>query len=302
MSKKVVVIGGGAAGMAAAYFASEAGHQVTLLEQNEKLGKKLFITGKGRCNLTNDCDDYEYFHHLVSNPKFMYSAFYSFTNQDVMELLSGTGLKLKVERGGRVFPESDHSSDIIRAWEKLLQKAGVSVMLRTKVTKIIASEGKITELYANGRKIPFDHVILATGGLSYEATGSTGDGHRFAEQMGLSVTKCYPALVPLTTDETSVYSLSGLALKNVGMTVFFGTKKVYEDFGELLFTHFGLSGPIILSASLSVTELLHEGKELSVVLDLKPALTKEMLTERLLREFSGNENKKIKNVFSALLP
>lgn len=304
---RVAVVGGGAAGMIAAYAAAKNGHQVTIYEKNEKLGKKVYITGKGRCNLTNAADMEEIMAQVVSNPRFLYSAFYSFGNQDIMELIEKGGCPLKIERGQRVFPASDKSSDVLAAFSRLLDGAGVKVRLKTAVRKICREEGCVTGITVSEREnegtrfIPADAVILATGGISYPATGSTGDGYRFAGTLGHTVTDRYPALVPLVCKEEWARRLQGLALKNVSIRIMDGKKVLYEDFGELLFTHFGVSGPVILSGSSRIVKKLAK-KELTLAIDLKPALTAEQLDARIVRDFSEEKNKRFKNALDRLYP
>lgn len=301
--KKVVIIGGGAAGMLASVIAAEQGAQVLVLEKNEKLGKKLYITGKGRCNVTNACEREALFSAVLRNPKFLYSAFTAFDNHSMMDFLEQSGVRLKVERGNRVFPESDHSSDIIRALEKRMQQAKVSVRLHTEVSEICSSEGKAAGVkLMDGTFLSADAVIVATGGLSYPSTGSTGDGYRFAKSLGLKVTDCRPSLVPLLTKDTYIPRLQGLALKNTGLMVRSGKKVLYKDFGELLFTHCGVTGPMILSASACLGRYLDKETELPAFLDLKPALTEEQLDARILREFDNAPNKQFKNVIGVLFP
>ena len=293
---KVLIVGGGASGMAASIFAARNGHEVHLFEKNEKLGKKLFITGKGRCNLTNACEAEDFFPAVLRNRKFMYSSFYSFTNQDVITFFNELGVKTKIERGGRVFPVSDHSSDIIRALEGEMLRTGVNIHLYSEVKKIVSEKEKQIFRYIelkDGEKIYGDACVAATGGLSYETTGSTGDGHRFARQLGHNVTELLPALVPLTVREDWVPILQGLSLRNVTAGFYDGRKKLCEDFGEMLFTHYGVSGPIILSASSVIGDKLQK-KELTLKVDLKPALTEEQLDHRILRDFEENKNKQFK--------
>lgn len=298
----VIVVGGGAAGMMAAYAAAECGHKVLLIEKNEKLGKKLFITGKGRCNVTNACEQDKLFENIVSNPKFLYSAFYDFDNRQMMDLIEKAGCPLKVERGERVFPVSDHSSDIIAAMERLLQQKGVEVRLHTAVREVMAEDGKIMGvLLKDGRSMAADAVILATGGLSYPTTGSTGDGHRMAGELGHTQKECTPALVPMEIKEPWCGQLQGLSLKNVTLTMACGKKKVWQGFGEMLFTHFGISGPLVLSAS-SYYNKCKDKDDVTVTIDLKPALTAEQLDKRILREFEQNLNKQLKNVIGSLYP
>lgn len=304
---KVLIIGGGAAGMMAGVFAARNHHEVHILEKNEKLGKKVFITGKGRCNVANACDTEELFPAVMSNPKFLYSGFYSFGPQDVMNFFEEAGVPLKVERGNRVFPQSDHSSDIIRALERELKKAGAKVHLHTTVKEIVKKPEaeKVTGvILEDGTFMEGDAVIVATGGFSYQSTGSTGDGYRFARELGLKVTDISPSLVPLKTKEDYIPKLQGLSLKNTGLTIKNGKKVLFEDFGEMMFTHFGVTGPMILSASAHIgTKLAKaENGELCAYLDLKPALTKEQLDARILREFETGQNKQFKNVIGVLFP
>ena len=304
---KVLIIGGGAAGMMAGVFAARNHHEVHILEKNEKLGKKVFITGKGRCNVTNACDTEELFPAMMSNPKFLYSSFYSFTPQDVMEFFEEAGVPLKVERGNRVFPQSDHSSDIIRALERELKKAGAKIHLHTAVKEIVKeseTDSVTGVILTDGTFMEGDAVIVATGGFSYQSTGSTGDGYRFARELGLKVTDIAPSLVPLKTKEDYIPKLQGLSLKNTGLTIKNGKKVLYEDFGEMMFTHFGVTGPMILSASAHIGAKLAKAPngELSAYLDLKPALTREQLDARILREFEAGPNKQFKNVIGVLFP
>ena len=299
---RVIVIGGGAAGMMAAYAAASCGHSVVLLEQNEKLGKKLFITGKGRCNVTNACEREKLFENVVSNPKFLYSAFSGFDNGDLMELLRRAGCPLKVERGERVFPVSDHASDVTAALTRLLKERGVEVRLHVKVKEISAADGRVTgALLANGQYIRADAVVLATGGLSYPTTGSRGDGHRIAEGLGHTLKTCTPALTPMETAEQWCTSLQGLSLKNVTLTMRCGGKQIWSGFGEMLFTHFGISGPLVLSAS-SYYGKCKDKTAVTAAVDLKPALTMEQLDRRILRDFEENRNKQFKNVIGSLYP
>lgn len=299
---KVIVIGGGAAGMMAAIAAAEHGHRVVLLEKNEKLGKKIYITGKGRCNVTNACEMDKLFENMVSNPKFMYSAFYDYTNMQVMELLREAGCPLKTERGERVFPVSDHSSDVIAALERTLRKRGVDIRLHTTVQGIRTENGHVMGVtLSDGSKPEADAVVIATGGLSYPTTGSTGDGYRMAQELGHTMKECTPALVPMEIREEWCRQLQGLSLKNVTLTMLCGGKKIYEGFGEMLFTHFGISGPLVLSAS-SYYGKCKDKAEVSAVIDLKPALSEEQLDKRILRDFEQNPNKQFKNVIGSLYP
>ncbi|MBP3506944.1 MAG: NAD(P)/FAD-dependent oxidoreductase [Lachnospiraceae bacterium] len=299
--ERMIVIGGGAAGMLAAIIAARNGKQVTLLEKNEKLGKKLFITGKGRCNLTNACDMEDLFRNIVTNHKFLYSSLYGFDNQTTMDFFEGLGLHLKTERGNRVFPESDHSSDVLRVLEQELRKQKVQVKLRTEVKEISVCDSVIQGVVlSDGSKLIADQVIVATGGLSYPSTGSTGDGYRFAKTAGHTIQPCSPSLVPMETEETWCKEIMGLTLKNVSVTLSCGKKKIYEGFGEMLFTHFGVSGPLILSASAYTGKYLNESLELKI--DLKPALSESQLDERLQRDFFRYQNRQLQNAMDDLLP
>lgn len=300
---KVLVIGGGAAGMMAALFAARNGHEVRLYEKNEKLGKKLFITGKGRCNVTNAGDMDTLFQSVIGNPKFLYSAFYGFTNEQVMDLFEELGVPLKVERGNRVFPVSDHSSDVIGALSRELRRLGVEVNLHTEVKSIVTeNQTAFREIVLkNGKRIAGDSCIVATGGISYVSTGSTGDGYRFAKETGHTVTELLPSLVPMEVKEWYAKELQGLSLRNVNAAIYDGKKKLYEEFGEMLFTHYGVSGPIIISASSKVGKKLKD-KNLRLCIDLKPALTAEQLDQRILRDFEENRNKQFKNSVDKLFP
>lgn len=298
---KVIVIGGGAAGMMAAYQAAEKGDQVLLFEKNEKLGKKLFITGKGRCNVTNACEIQELLEHVVTNKEFLYSGFYGFSNDMVQEFFQELGCPLKTERGNRVFPVSDHSSDVIGALERGLKKQRVKLYLNTAVKKLWIQNGMIQGVcLESGDMVKAEKVIVATGGMSYPATGSTGDGYDFAKTAGHRVTKLTPALVPFQIRETYCRQLMGLSLRNVRVCLTADGKKVYEDFGEMLFTHFGISGPVVLSASSYLGK--YQGKELKFQIDLKPALSKEQLDQRVLKDFQKVLNKEFQNALDRLLP
>lgn len=302
MKNKCIVIGGGAAGMMAALALADGTWQVELLEKNEKLGKKIYITGKGRCNVTNDCEADTFFANVVSNPKFLYSAYYTFNNTQMMQFLEENGCPLKIERGNRVFPVSDHSSDIIRTLQNALLKKNVKISLHTEVKNLLIENGRVCGVeLSDGKKIPADAVVVATGGVSYSSTGSTGDGYRFAEDCGHKITEVKPALVPFTVKESWPLSLQGLALKNVEITVKDGKKEIYNGFGEMLFTHFGISGPLILSAS-SYYCKKYFGKEVQLFVDLKPALSTEQLDKRILRDFEEKKNKQLKNALDGLLP
>ena len=298
----VIVVGGGAAGMMAAVFAARNGQNVQLLEKNEKLGKKLFITGKGRCNITNAADIEDLFTAVTSNPKFLYSGFYSFTNQQVIDFFEELGVKTKIERGERVFPVSDHSSDVIAAFSRELKSLGVSVSLHTEVKELLCEQDKVCGvLLTNGKKMKADAVIVATGGISYPSTGSTGDGYRFAKETGHRVTELLPSLVPMEVRQWYAKELQGLSLRNIEICITDGKKKLYEEFGEMLFTHYGVTGPVILSASSVVGKTLRK-KELTLHIDLKPALSEEQLDKRILREFDANHNKQYKNSIDSLFP
>ena len=299
---KVIVIGGGAAGTVAAIFAARNGHRVELFEKNEKIGKKLFITGKGRCNVTNAGDMDALFDAVKSNPKFLYSAFYSFTNEQAMDFFEELGVRLKVERGNRVFPQSDHSSDIINALKHELERLGVEIHLCTEVKDVLVEHEKFTGIVLkNRKKVSGDACVVVTGGISYASTGSTGDGYRFAEKTGHKVTELYPSLVPMEVKEWYAKELQGLSLRNIQGTILDGNKKLYEEFSEMLFTHYGVSGPIIISASSVVGKKLQD-KELTLKIDLKPALSREQLDQRVLRDFEENKNKQFKNAVDKLFP
>ena len=299
---QAVVIGGGAAGMMAAAAAAENGRPVILLEKNEKLCKKLYITGKGRCNVTNACGRDKFFENIVSNPKFLYSAFHAFDNKRLEMFLEDNGCHLKEERGERIFPVSDHASDVTAAFERFLKKKGVLVRLNSEVRAIETDGEKITGVrLADGSVISAETVIVATGGLSYQSTGSTGDGHRMAQELGHKVTDCVPALVSLETEEDWCKKLQGLSLKNVSLTMSSGKKKLYQGFGEMLFTHYGVSGPLVLSASSYYGK--RRGTEAAVLtIDLKPALSGEQLDKRILRDFEENRNRQFKNGLGGLYP
>ena len=345
---KVIIVGGGAAGMMAAIAAADKGAKVTLIEKNEKLGKKLFITGKGRCNVTNSADMETLFANVCVNEKFLYSAFYGFDNKAVMDFIEKAGCPLKVERGERIFPVSDHSSDVIAAFTRELKKRNVEILLNTEVKELLVEEisseesdtdwennskrgcsKKITGvMLSGGRKICADRVILCTGGLSYPSTGSTGAGHKFAEETEHKMVECRPGLVPFETEEDWCEQVMGLALKNVTLRMVCGDRELYNGFGEMLFTHFGVSGPLVLSASsyygtkgkkIKGVKSPQENKQNSndkntavikrdkaditmLYIDLKPAMDMEQLDKRLLRDFEENQNKQFKNVLGGLFP
>lgn len=315
---KVMIVGGGPAGMFAAITAAQNGHAVTLVEKNEKLGKKLYITGKGRCNITNAGDMDNLFSNVMTNSRFLYSAFYAFDSQQVIDFFEHNGLNTKVERGNRVFPVSDHSSDVIAVLQKVLKEQNVEILLQKEVQSLLtepyvtaaAEEQKKKEKcsqmikgirLSDGGTIKADRVILATGGFSYQTTGSTGDGYRFAKKVGHSVTDIRPSLVPFLAEEDYVTGMQGLSLKNVKVQIYDEKKLLFEEFGEMLFTHFGVSGPLVLSASAAIRPA-QAGKKLSMFIDLKPALTEEQLDHRVLREFEEAKNKQFKNSIGKLFP
>ena len=307
--KNVCVIGGGAAGLMAAYAAAENGHNVILLEKNEKLGKKIYITGKGRCNFTNDLPPDEFARNIVRGEKFLRGAIYSFPPQKTLAFFEQHGLSVKIERGNRAFPVSDHASDVTKTLEKACKSVGVHIRLNEKVEKIITEKidmsdigimPRVVELQTEKAVYACDVVIVATGGLSYPSTGSTGDGYRFAAEHGHTVTDLQCGLCGLNTEGTLCKNLQGLTLKNVTLTIKSGNKTVYEEFGEMLFTHFGISGPIVLSAS-SVINRMPLGS-LTAAIDLKPALSEQTLDKRLLRDFEKYKNKQIANALCELLP
>lgn len=290
--------------MMAAIGAALTGGKVTLLEKNEKTGKKIYITGKGRCNLTNACAPEDFFNHVISNGKFLYSAFYQMDSQSVMNFFEEAGCRLKTERGERVFPVSDHSSDVITALNRQMEKAQVKVLLRTSAESLLLDEenGKALGVrLTDGRELAADAVIVASGGKSYEATGSTGDGYRFAKQAGHTIKDLHPALVPFTVKEEWCKRLQGLSLRNVSVTLQKDKKIIYNGFGEMLFTHFGVSGPLILSAS-SYYVKKYDNVPLRLCIDLKPALTMEQLDRRLVRDFEESRNRQFKNALDGLLP
>jgi predicted Rossmann fold flavoprotein len=295
----VAVIGAGPAGMMAAIKASEH-NKVILIDKNNKLGKKLYITGKGRCNVTNAKEISEFFDSIPGNPNFLYSSLYSFTNDDAMSFIRNLGVSLKVERGDRVFPESDKSSDIITAFEDEIVKRGISIKLNSHVTDIECSGNSIASITLNdGTVVKADHFILCTGGISYPQTGSTGEGHALARKLGHNVTKLLPSLVPIEVKEEWVKELQGLSLRNVEFKLLNSKNKViYKDFGEMLFTHYGLSGPIVLSGSRNAN--FH--KDMKASINLKPALNPDELDKRLQKDFSKNINKAFKNSLDELLP
>lgn len=296
----IVVIGGGAAGMMAAYSAAFCGKNVVLVEKNEKLGKKLYITGKGRCNLTNNVSVPEFLNNVIGNPKFLYGAINAFSPFDTIDLFQNNGCKLKTERGNRVFPESDKASDVSKTLQKLLSDYGVKILLNTAVTEIVTEDEKVTGVKTDNGLIPCDSVIVCTGGVSYSLTGSTGDGYLFARSVGHTVVSPKPSLIGVELQGNSFCDLQGLSLKNVAIAFYDKNKNLYSDFGEMLFTHFGVSGPIILSASCILNRV--ELNNVMFKIDLKPALNEKTLDERLLREFEVGKLKSIANVMRSLLP
>ena len=298
---RVIIIGGGASGLMAAYSAASCGKQVILLEKNEKLGKKIYITGKGRCNVTADVSVNDFFQCIVSNPKFLYGAINTFSPSDLMEFFEGKGLKLKVERGNRVFPASDKASDVTKTLEKGIISLGVDIRLNTSVVDIIFNDGQVNGVITdNGEELLASSVIVCCGGKSYTSTGSTGDGYEFAKKAGHHVVELKPSLVGVELKGSDFISMQGLALKNVKLSVYNGNKKLHEEFGEMLFTHFGVSGPIVLSVSSLINRLDLSNMKFSI--DLKPALDSQTLANRLLREFKENNVKSIATVLRSLLP
>ena len=314
---KVIIIGGGPAGMLAAITSAQKGNETTIIEKNNRLGKKLLITGKGRCNITSSIDINDFINNIPGNGKFLYSAFQNYTNKDIVHFLEKNGVSVKEERGNRIFPKSDKSLDVEKAFEREINKLHINVKLNSKVTKILVKNSKVEGVkYLNSEDIEktlyADKIILATGGATYPLTGSTGDGYKMAEQLGHTVTKIKPSLVPLIASKGSIkicQKLQGLSLRNVAIRLMDAekSKKIYEDFGEMIFTHFGVSGPTILSSSAhllrykNVEELLANGK-ITLEIDLKPALSEQQLDLRIQRDFSANKNKEFKNSLDALLP
>lgn len=301
----LIVVGAGAAGMMAACAAAKNGmdgRRILILEQNEKPGKKIYITGKGRCNFTNACELEELFLNIPQHAKFLYSSFYTFSNQDVIDFFESAGMKTKVERGNRVFPASDHASDVTGALKRMLDRYQVEIRLHSKVEEISCCEDAGFRLVLQNEKILYaKKLLLATGGKSYPATGSTGDGYRFAGQLGHTVTDLSPSLVPFSVKEEFVKDLQGLALKNIKVQILDGKKVLFEEFGELLFTHFGVSGPVILKASAVVNKQIQK-KNLELVIDWKPALDEGQLDKRILRDFEDNQNRQFKNAIDHLVP
>lgn len=300
MKEKICVIGAGPAGIIASGIAGSLGKDVTLVEKNEKIGKKLFITGKGRCNITNGSPIEDFFENILTNRNFLYSSFYSFNNEDILNLLNSYGLKVKVERGNRIFPESDKSSDVIKVFNQFLTDNKVSLRLNTNIKDIEKSDDKFIIKTTTDEVLVFDKLIIATGGKSYPTTGSIGDGYRFAEKLGHNIVKVRPSLVPVEIKEESIKSLQGLSLKNVSISAFADNKMIYNEFGEMIFTHYGISGPIVIPMSNYLYK--HSHKDIRFYLDLKPALSMEKLDDRLLRDFQKYNNKQLKNSLDDLLP
>ena len=300
--KKVVVIGAGAAGMMAAATAANRGLDVTLIERNHRVGRKVLITGKGRCNITNDCDIEELIENVPTNGKFLYSAFYTFTNTDVIDMFNKLGVETKTERGKRVFPVSDKAHDIANALEKMVKSQKVKILLNSKVDKIVAKENKIEKVILDNKKeILCDSVIVATGGLSYPLTGSTGDGYKFAKSFGHKVVDTKPSLIGMEVQEEFVKEIGKLSLRNIAISVYNSkNKKIYDDFGELEFTKYGIDGPVIKSASCRMKDTTKENYK--IVLDLKPALDEDKLDKRIQRDFQKYTNKKFENALDDLLP
>lgn len=299
---KVLVIGGGAAGMMAAVAAAYNGNEVHLFEKNEKLGKKIYITGKGRCNVTNASDIENHFSNIIRNSKFLYSAYNCLNSEDICTMIESTGIELKTERGNRVFPKSDKSSDVIWALTKLMRDVGVTLHLECNVSEINTDIEQIILKDIKGNSFEGDKCIIATGGLSYPITGSTGDGYEFAKKMGHTIENTYPSLVPFNINEEYCKRMQGLSLKNIALKIVDENEKIYfDEQGEMLFTHFGISGPLVLSASGYLSDIIGKHKFCAYV-DLKPALDKETLDKRILKDFKENMNKNFNNSIDKLLP
>ena len=307
---KVIVIGGGPAGMMSAISSAESGNDVTIIEKMQSLGRKLLITGKGRCNITSSLDMDEFIKNIPGNGMFLYSAFKNYTNQDIIKLLKEEGLEVKEERGNRIFPVTDKSLDVLKCFEKKLKSLNVNIILNTKVKEILVEDNIVKGVKTEKEIINADKVILATGGKSYPLTGSTGDGYVMAQKLGHTVTKINPSLVPLEAfDKETCKNLQGLSLKNIQIELIDKNKNkvIYEDFGEMLFTHFGVSGPTILSSSAhlvrykNIQQLFNENK-ISLKIDFKPALSEEKLNDRILRDFNEEKNKMFRNSLDKLLP
>jgi len=302
LKNRVIVVGAGAAGLMAAGTAARRGREVLLLEKNDRVGKKLLISGKGRCNITNNTDIEGLIQNIPGNGNFLYSTFYTFSNEDLMEMLKTEGLELKVERGGRVFPVSDKAADVVKVLQRYSEKNGAKIFLKSAVERIETGHGKVEGVVLkNGRRIEASSVVLATGGMSYPGTGSTGDGYAMAKRLGHTITPLKPSLVPLITAEEWVKELQGLSLKNIAVKVVDNKgRTVYEDFGEMLFTHFGVSGPVVLSLSRHILD--YDYRNIKLIIDLKPALTESVLDARIQRDFEKFSRKQFKNSLDELLP
>lgn len=297
--KRIAVVGAGPAGLLAGAFAKNSNTTVDIYDRNEKAGKKLFLTGKGRCNITNDADLEGFMRNIPRNPRFLFSAFDGFFNNDIIDLIESNGVPTKVERGGRVFPVSDKSSDVIKALVKFTEGRGAVIVLNTRVSAVKKDDECFTLHFTDGGNARYDAVILATGGLSYPSTGSTGDGYEFARAFGHTVTKTQPSLISLVTEESWCAELAGLSLKNVTLSAFKGKKRVYSELGEMLFTHTGVSGPLVLSAS---TRIADAPEGCGLLIDMKPALDEQTLETRILRDIEQNRHKQMKNAIMGLLP
>lgn len=300
MGGSIGIIGGGPAGIIAAGIAGSYGKKVTLIEKNNQLGKKLFITGKGRCNITNSSPMEDFFENIVTNSNFLYSSFYSFNNEDIIILLESYGLEVKVERGNRVFPKSNKSSDVLKAFIKFLNSNNVKTLLNKEVISIDKKEGKFIVKYRDGSQSDFDKLVISTGGKSYPKTGSTGDGYNFAKKLGHTIKELKPSLVPMEIKEEWINEIQGLSLRNVTLKAYGNRGQKHEEFGEMLFTHYGISGPIVLSTSNYINKW--NNKEIKLKIDLKPALSEEKLDRRILRDFQSYNNKQLKNGLNDLLP
>lgn len=299
MMKRIAVIGAGPAGLLAAAYAKNENTSVEIFDGNEKVGKKLFLTGKGRCNITNIASKEEFMQNIPRNPRFLYSAFNTFFNSDIISIIEKNGVPTKVERGGRVFPASDKSSDVIKALLKFVNGRGVNINLNTRIKSVEKTDaGFLLNMY-DGTSAGFDSVIIATGGVSYPSTGSTGDGYEFARSFGHTVTRTVPSLISLITEENWTGELAGLSLKNVVLTAYKGKNKVYSELGEMLFTHTGVSGPLVLSAS---TRIADEPQGAKLFIDMKPALDEATLEARVLRDMEQNKHRQMKNAIQGLLP
>ncbi len=300
MAKNVIVIGGGASGLISAYYSALNGNNTIIIEKNEKLGKKIYITGKGRCNVTNDCDKEEFLANVVTNPKFLMSSIYAFSPQKLMELLENNGLRLKVERGNRVFPVSDKASDVIKCLADMCSKVGVKINLNEKVVNILTENGCVCGVKTDISEYEADKIIVATGGITYSQTGSTGDGYSFAKRFGHTIIEPIAGLSAIEIKDDFCCDLMGLSLKNVGLTTKINDKTVFYEFGEMLFTHFGVSGPIVLTTSSKINKSI--GQDIKLYIDFKPALKEKQLDARLIRDFGELKNKLLKNSLHLLLP